>query len=70
MSAAKQMKNATQTNNIKLTRRGFLAAVGTSAAGLAFQRISVTAENQSVGKEIAEQNLRKLIDRHRRFDET
>ena len=44
MSAVKQMKNATQTDNIKLTRRSFLAAVGTSVAGLAFQRISTAAE--------------------------
>jgi len=44
MSAAKQMKNATQTNNFKLTRRSFLAGVGTSVAGLAFQRISKAAE--------------------------
>lgn len=44
MSAAKQTKNATQTNDIKLTRRGFLAAVGISAAGLAFQPISRAAE--------------------------
>jgi len=44
MSAAKQKKNATQTSNIKLTRRSFLAAVGTSAVGLALQGISKAAE--------------------------
>jgi len=44
MSATKQMENATQTNNIKLTRRSFLAVAGTSVAGLAFQRISRAAE--------------------------
>jgi len=47
MSAAKQTKNATQTNNFKLTRRGFLAAVGISVAGLAFQRISKAAEKKA-----------------------
>ena len=44
MFATKQMKNATRTNNFKLTRRGFLAAAGTSVAGLAFQRISKAAD--------------------------
>jgi len=44
MSAAKQTKNATQTSNIKLTRRSFLAAVGTSAVGLALQGMSKAAE--------------------------
>jgi len=37
MSAAKQTMNITQLNNTGLTRRGFLAAVGTSAAGLGCQ---------------------------------
>ena len=44
MSAAKQTNNITQFNNSRLTRRGFLAAMGTSAAGLAFQRISKAVE--------------------------
>jgi arylsulfatase A-like enzyme len=44
MSAAKLMKNARQINNITLPRRRFLAAIGTSIAGLAFQRLSVAAE--------------------------
>jgi len=44
MTAAKKTKNAAQTDNFKLTRRGFLTALGTSAAGLAFQRISKAAK--------------------------
>ena len=44
MSTVKRTKNTTQLNNTGLTRRSFLAAVGTSVAGLAMQPISVAAE--------------------------
>ncbi len=47
MSTAKQMKNATQLNNIKLTRRSFLAAVGASVAGLTLPQISEAAEKRN-----------------------
>ncbi|MHC4204597.1 MAG: sulfatase-like hydrolase/transferase [Planctomycetota bacterium] len=46
MSVTKQNKNEIYIENTRLTRRGFLAAMGTSAAGLAFQRISTAAENK------------------------
>jgi arylsulfatase A-like enzyme len=44
MSATKRNKNEIYLNNIKLTRRSFLAAAGTSIAGLTLPQISRAAE--------------------------
>lgn len=44
MSAVKQNNSEIYLNNTMLTRRNFLTAVGTTAAGLAFQRISRAAK--------------------------
>jgi len=44
MSAAKQENNEIYFNNIMMTRRNFLTAAGTAAAGFTFQRISKAAE--------------------------
>ena len=44
MSATKRNKNEIYINNTRLTRRNFLAAMGASVAGHAFQHISVASE--------------------------
>jgi arylsulfatase A-like enzyme len=46
MSDAKQYKNEMYLKNTKLTRRNFLSAMGASAAGLAFQRISAATDKK------------------------
>ena len=47
MAAAKLTKNSTQLNNAELTRRSFLAAVGTSVAGLTLPQISEAAKKKN-----------------------
>ena len=46
MTVTRQNKNKIYFKNTKLTRRGFLSTIGTSVAGLAFQRISTASENK------------------------
>ena len=47
MSTAKRTKNTTQLSNAGLSRRSFLAAVGTSVAGLSLPQISKADTNQN-----------------------
>src|SRR5210317_834295 len=47
MSTVKRTKSITQQNYAGLTRRSFLAAVGTSIAGLTLPQISEAAKNQN-----------------------
>ena len=47
MSVPKQNKNDIYLNDSRLTRRNFLAAVGTSVAGLTMPRITEAAKKQN-----------------------